>query len=82
MANEIINITGINFYERGFFSDSFVALGSDSGLFVINSCTRKWFPTDVLSRPVDIEVKVVIEGIQYFLKFDSLGVGNKCTLMH
>ena len=62
-CEKIISQINTGFYQEGPVSEMFCALGANSGLLVISSSKRNWFPTDQLAQffPLKLIVNVLDE---------------------
>jgi hypothetical protein len=62
-CEKIISEINTGFYQKGPVSEMFCALGANSGLLVISSSKRNWYPTDQLAQffPLKLIVNVLDE---------------------
>lgn len=66
-AGDLMRQTGLDYFSKGPVTEEFVALGDESGLFVISNPRRNWFPTQQAGERGRIKTKVEIRGIPYNL---------------
>ena len=66
-AGDLMRQTGLDYFSKGPVTEEFVALGDESGLFVISNPRRNWFPTQQAGERGRIKTKVEIRGIPYDL---------------
>lgn len=69
-ASEIIKKTNIDYFAKGPKRKDFVAMGNESGLFVISNLNRKWYPTQEVTEKWKVKVKVKIADKEFELEFN------------
>ncbi|MFN1216777.1 VOC family protein [Chryseobacterium kwangjuense] len=70
IANEIIEKTKTEYFAKGPKREDFVAVGNDSGLFVISNPNRKWYPTQEIAEKWKIKGKIKVTDYEYELEFN------------
>ena len=58
IGNEIIEKTRIEYFSKGPKREDFVAVGNESGLFVISNPNRKWYPTQEMAEKWKVKGKI------------------------
>ncbi|RZJ48371.1 MAG: VOC family protein [Flavobacterium sp.] len=69
-ANEIIQKTKNEYFAKGPKREDFVAVGNESGLFVISNPNRKWFPTQEMAEKWKVKAKIKVDKNEYSLEFN------------
>lgn len=70
IGNDIIKKINNNFFVKQAKRDDFVAIGADSGLFVITTTTRNWYPTNRRAEKHRIKTKVKFNNKDFELEFN------------
>lgn len=71
IAKEIIEKTKTIFFSKGPKREDFVAVGTDSGLFVISNPKRNWYPTEQKAEKYIVKAKIKVAGNEFELEFNS-----------
>ena len=69
-GNEIIQSLNIDFFSKGPKREDFVAVGYESGLFVISNSKRNWYPTQELAEKWKVKAKVSVNESEYNLEYN------------
>ena len=70
IGNEIIEKTRIEYFSKGPKREDFVAVGNESGLFVISNPNRKWYPTQEMAEKWKVKGKIKVAENEYELEFN------------
>jgi hypothetical protein len=68
-CKKIIPKIKTGFYQKGPVSEIFCALGADSGLLVVSSSKRNWFPTDQPAQFYEVKLVVNVFNEDHLLEF-------------
>lgn len=71
LADQLIHENKLSFFEKGAKSESFCALGDDTGLFVIVKKNRNWYPTDVSAKPFFTGIFLEINNEKIYLSMNE-----------
>ena len=68
LAENLIESSGLYYFDKSTKNEQFAALGNDNGLFIIVETNRKWYPTEHKAERHFCRVNIEIDGnIKEFL---------------
>jgi hypothetical protein len=69
-CKKIISKIKTDFYQKGPVSEIFCVLGADSGLLVVSSSKRNWFPTDQPAQFYEVKLVANVFNEDHLLEFN------------
>lgn len=62
LAERLKTDYGLSFFEKGIYSEEFIAMGDDHGLFILVATHRKWYPTDIKAEKYFSTIEFLVDG--------------------